>query len=396
MVLKERRGISLRRIIPPISACLVLGLILIPLGSASGQEDMSEFEKRLAKIQQDIRSLRIRIEEMAKQESSLLAELGRTALTKKVIRNELAALSLRQKKLSEELAATREKIASLRLKLAREKHSIEKTLATLYKYGRFNFIQFLLEAESMNAVFSESRHLTALARHQQDIISSYLQTMNDLRKAEEDQERQSAEVTALINEAEGKRRELEAQEAKNKSLIEEIQRNRNRYEQALQEQKERAEKLQSLMDKLASQEISLPFQFVPLYERKGKLPWPIDGRVITRFGIERRLNTSTMNNGIEIAPDKEGAFVRSIHPGKVVFADFFQGYGNLLIIDHGMNYYTLYGHCDEFMVHKGEYVREGQAIAVAGDIGSLKGVSLYLEIRYKTKPLDPLQWLRRR
>jgi septal ring factor EnvC (AmiA/AmiB activator) len=396
MVPTASRRISLRRGFPRAAAWLVLVLLLVPLGRVSAQEDVTEFEKRLAKINQDIRLLRARIEEVTKQESTLLSQLGQIALTKKLIRNELAALSLRQKKVSEELTVTHETIASLRRKLAQEQRSIEKTLVTLYKYGKFNFIQFLLEAESMNAVFSESRHLAALAQYQQDIISAYLQTMNDLRRAEEAQKKQSAEVEALISEADGKRRELEAQESKNRSLIQEIQRNKKSYEQALQEQKERAERLQSLMDKLASQEIILPFQFVPLYERKGKLPWPIGGRVITRFGIERHLNTSTMNNGIEIAPAKDDVLVRSIHPGKVVFADFFQGYGNLLIIDHGMNYYTLYGHCDEFMVRRGEFVREGQPIAVAGDIGSLKGVSLYLEIRYKTKPLDPLQWLKRR
>jgi len=396
MIVTASRRISLRRGFSRVAALAVLVLLSVQPGRAPAQEDIAEFEKRLAKIHQDIRVLRARIEEMANQESTLLTQLGQIALTKKLIRNELAALALRQQKLSEEVAATRETIASLRRKLAREKRSIEKTLVTLYKYGRFNFLQFLLEAESMNSVFSESRHLAVLARHQQDVITAYLKTMGDLRKAEDAQAKQSAEVAGLISEADEKRRELEAQEAKNRTLVQEIQKNRKISEQALQEQKERAEHLQSLMDKLASQEIVLPFRFVPLYERKGKLPWPIAGRVITRFGIERHLNTSTMNNGIEIAPSKDDTIVRSIHPGKAVFADFFQGYGNLLIIDHGMNYYTLYGHCDEFMVGKGEFVREGQPIALAGDIGSLKGVTLYLEIRFKTKPLDPLQWLKRR
>jgi septal ring factor EnvC (AmiA/AmiB activator) len=103
-----------------------------------------------------------------------------------------------------------------------------------------------------------------------------------------------------------------------------------------------------------------------------------------------------MNNGIEIAPQKDGPTVQAIHPGKVIFADHFQGYGNLLIIDHGLNYYTLYGHCAEFLVNKGDLVRGEQPIAIAGDTGSLKGISLYFEIRFKARPLDPLQWLRRR
>jgi septal ring factor EnvC (AmiA/AmiB activator) len=396
MILRIARSISLHQSFPRAAALLAVFFILVPSVRSPAQEDISAFEKRLAKINQDIQILRSRIENLTKEESTLLSQLGQIALTKKLLRNELAALALRQHRLAEDLAATRETITSLRAKLDREQQSIEKTLVTLYKYGKFNFLQFLLEAESVNTVFSESRHLAVLARHQQDVIAEYLKTMDDLRRAEETQEKQSAEVAVLMGETDMKKQELEAQESKNRALVQDIQRNKKSYEQALQEQKERAEHLQSLMDKLASQEIILPFHFIPLYELKGKLPWPIAGRLISRFGIERHLNTSTMNNGIEIAPPKDDTVIRCVHSGKVVFADFFQGYGNLLIIDHGMNYYTLYGHCDDFLINKGEFVREGQPIAVAGDIGSLNGMSLYFEIRYKTKPLDPLQWLKRR
>ncbi|MGB7297014.1 MAG: peptidoglycan DD-metalloendopeptidase family protein [Candidatus Aminicenantales bacterium] len=396
MILTASRRSPVRQNFFRAAGCLALLVLLAPPGRAFAQEDIPEFEKRLAKIHQDIKNLRARIKDLTEQESTLLSQLGQIALTKKLIRNELAALTLRREKLSAELAETRRTIASLRPKLDREQRSIEKTLATLYKYGRLNFVQFLLQAESMNAVFSESSRLTILAQYQQDVITSYLKTLEDLRKAEKAQETQSAEVAALISEAGEKKQEFEAQEARNKALVQEIQRNRKTYEQALQEQRERAEQLQSLMDKLASQEIVLPFRFVPLYERKGKLSWPLAGRVISRFGIERHLNTSTMNNGIEIAPSQDNPIIRAVHPGKVVFADFFQGYGNLLIVDHGMNYYTLYGHCDEFMIGKGAFVREEQPIALAGDIGSLRGVSLYFEVRYKAKPLDPLQWLKRR
>jgi septal ring factor EnvC (AmiA/AmiB activator) len=372
-----------------------VALPVFAFSPAPGQ-DVSEFEKRLAKINEEIRILRGRVEEARKRESELLSRLEAIALGKKLVRQELAALNLQHGQLNAELDATKERIAGLRETLGREERSIEKTLVTLYKYGRFDFLQFLLQAQDMSAAFSESRHLTLLARHQQDVIASYLKTMAELRSAESDQEKKKIELTGLIAESARKRRELEAQEAENKALVQQIRKSRENYEQALEEQKDRAHQLQTLMDRLASQEIVLPFQFVPFYEKKGKLPWPVAGKVITRFGIEPYLNTRTMNNGIEIAPPKDDIVVHAIHPGKVVYADYFQGYGNLLIVDHGMNYYSLYGHCDEFFVAKGDFVRAEQPIAMAGDLGSLKGVNLYLEIRYKSRPLDPLQWLKRR
>jgi septal ring factor EnvC (AmiA/AmiB activator) len=106
-------------------------------------------------------------------------------------------------------------------------------------------------------------------------------------------------------------------------------------------------------------------------------------------------NTRIKSNGIEIAP-VENMIVKNIHPGMVKFADYFEGYGNIIIIDHGMSFYTLYGHCADFYVEKGDAVQEGDPIAYVGDIGSLKGETLYFEIRRRQEALDPLKWLKRR
>jgi septal ring factor EnvC (AmiA/AmiB activator) len=89
--------------------------------------------------------------------------------------------------------------------------------------------------------------------------------------------------------------------------------------------------------------------------------------------------------------------VKTVHAGRVVYADYFEGYGYLVIIDHGLTYYTLYGHLgSEFLVKKGDYVQAGQSIGTVGEFGSLKEETLYFEIRHKTEPLNPLQWLERR
>ena len=373
-------------------------LTLVFVRASFGQQDLADLEKRLATIKEAVQSLQARIQEENKKESTLLSQLDRIALNKKLIRSELELYNVQMQKASQEIAQIKKDITDLQGKLQRERLSIEKTLVTLYKYGRFDFLQFLFEAQSMSAVFSEAKNLSLLARYQQEMISSYMKTLSELSAAEEAQRSKRAELAGYIKEAEQKRKDLEAKEAENKALIQDIRRNVKTYQKALEEQKDRAQHLQSLMDKLASQEIVLPFKFVPFYEKKGKLSWPVAGKVITRFGLEKhpQFNTVTMNNGIEIAPLKDESIIRSVHSGKVVYADYFQGYGNLIIIDHGMNYYSLYGHCADFLVNRGDFVRVDQPIAEVGDSGSLNGVCLYLEIRYKAKPLDPLQWLKRR
>ncbi len=378
---------------------LVLFLIPFIIGArVPGQQDLSELEKRLAKLNDQIQALELRIKEEKKKEATLLSQLDEITWKKSLIRAELSRLALQMDNTNQELTALRKEIEELKKKLEWERQAMAKTLVTLYKHGKFDWMEFLLETKNVSDVFAESKHLSFLASHQESVIDEYRKTLSDLKSAELARENKKAEIASFLQQAEEKKRQLEAQEAENKAFIQKIQRNKKTYEQSLEEQRERAEQLQSLIKKLAAQEIVLPFRFVPFYEKKGRLPWPISGKIISRFGVERHpvFNTITMNNGIEIAPAKENLIVNSVHPGKVVFADYFQGYGNLIIIDHGLNYYSLYGHCAEFLINKGDLIREGQAIAVVGDSGSLKGVCLYFEIRFKTKPLNPLQWLKKR
>jgi len=391
---------SPKRYLKKISALLAISFILAVnfVLRAFPQQDVSEFEKRLTKISEEIKELKARIGEEEKKESTILSSLDKISFNKNLIKNEIALHNVRLEKTNLELSSLRKNIPELKAKLEKERQAIEKMLLTIYKFGKFSLLQFVLQAENIKTLFSETKYLTLLAQYQENVISEYRGTLAELGKAEEQLETKKKEISQLIEGAHLKSKELEEQERKNKALILEMQKNKKTYEKALEELKERAQQLQLLIKKLEKQEVVLPSPFIPLYEKKGKLPWPVSGKIITFFGLQRhpQFNTTTMNNGIEISPQKSDLIVNCLHPGKVVYTDYFQGYGNLIIIDHGMTYYSLYGHCSEFLVNKGDLVRAEQPIAVAGDSGSLSGVTLYLEIRYKTKPLNPLQWLKRR
>jgi murein DD-endopeptidase MepM/ murein hydrolase activator NlpD len=223
-------------------------------------------------------------------------------------------------------------------------------------------------------------------------------TLSLLKDSERELEEKKKESSNLIWKTKKKRQELDVQERRQKALIKDIKENKKMHIQALEELNERAQQLQLLIEKLLKEEISFPITIVPLYEQRGKLPWPLEGAVVSTFGrqVHPQFRTVTFNNGIEISPQKNQAVVKAIHPGKVVFSDYFKGYGNLLIIDHGIRYLSFYGHCADFLVKMGDLVKTGQPIAIVGDTGSLKGVTLYFEIRSKAKPVDPLKWLRGR
>jgi len=130
--------------------------------------------------------------------------------------------------------------------------------------------------------------------------------------------------------------------------------------------------------------------------QKGWLQPPVKGKLISRFGTKRKgdYNAFTFQSGIDIKAER-GAPVKTVFSGEVMFAQWLKGYGNLMIINHGNNYYTLYAHVEELYKKKGEQVDTGEIIGTAGDTGSIKGPCLHFEVRHHGKPVDPLKWLKK-
>jgi len=357
-----------------------------------------DYEQRLARIRAEIASLRGKLGDEEKKEKTLLSTLDRIGFTKSLLRSELALLAAQLGKNRAELAGIRKSIPGIQSNLDRQKEALGRVLVTLYKYGRFDALRVLLESTSLASLFAETKHLALLAAAQERMIADYARNLDDLGRAAEALKAKEGETQDLIAKATAKKAELDAQEERNRAVVAEITSNKKSYEQAINELNFRAQELQKILARLENQAPGLMFPAVPFADLKGRLPWPSSGTVIQKFGIQRhpQYNTVIMNNGLEIAPPKEDLQIRAAHAGKVVFADYIQGYGHSIIINHGGSYHTVYGHCAELLVGLNDFVTNGQPIAVAGDTGSLVGVSVYFQISYQAKPLDPLQWLTRR
>jgi murein hydrolase activator len=121
--------------------------------------------------------------------------------------------------------------------------------------------------------------------------------------------------------------------------------------------------------------------------RKGVLPWPVQGQVVTRFGtvVDPKYGTVTRNTGIDIAT-RSGSPVAAVDSGKVSFADIFMGYGRMVILDHGNRVHSIYSRLSDVKVKVGEKVAKGSTIALSGD-------TLHFEFRVGGKSVDPLEWL---
>ncbi len=122
---------------------------------------------------------------------------------------------------------------------------------------------------------------------------------------------------------------------------------------------------------------------------------PAKGEVVDGFGRHKHpeFNSYTVSNGISIAAP-QGSDIRAVYDGQVIYADYFKGYGNMVIVDHGGGYFSLYAHAAKIMKRVGTSVARNEVVASVGDSDSSRGTMLYFEIRYQGKPVDPAAWVR--
>ena len=379
---------------------IIAGIIFAGVIILFAQEDkeIEKYQGELFKIGQEIAVLKEKLKKESEKELTLLNQLRTIRLKRDLLRKEIAFYELKLKQTEAKVQNIRVEIKKTKKELEKKREILMNVLASLYKLGKFRYIQIILSAKNLSNLISGSKYISELIKLQSEIIEDYKKNLEKLKKNEEELKRKTEELKVLKRKAEQKRKDLKQQEIKNKILIEKIKKDKSYYTKAIKELTLQAEKLKEVIKNLTKKEEVFPFVFPPIYEKRGFLNWPIEGQVITFFGLQKHpvFKTTILNKGIEISPYKPHSLVRSIYYGRVVFADYFKGYGNLIIIDHGLKYYSLYGYCADFLVDKGNFVKENQPIAIVGDTGSLKGECLYFELRYRTKPLNPLKWLRKR
>jgi len=186
-----------------------------------------------------------------------------------------------------------------------------------------------------------------------------------------------------------------AQRQEKDALLKRVKGEKDAATEMLKELLAASTSLQNLMSEM-DRARTVPIPGARLTTLKGKLPWPAAGKVKTTFGPHKhpQFNAYVMNHGIEIACEA-GAEVRSPAAGVVVFADWFRGYGQLVALDHGEGYFTVYAHLSEVAVRVNQPAPAGTLLGKAGESGSLSGPGLYFEIRRNGTAENPLHWLRK-
>ncbi len=348
---------------------------------------------------QQLQELNQKIGHLKKSISSQQSERSKTAKALQSIEKDIGVIAAKLHRAKQKSQQQQQKLNELEAhqRQLRSQQQSQKTLIaehvrSAYALGKESQLKMLLNQENPEELSRTLTYFDYFNRARSAELHKYrdtLQELDDIKPAI------TAEAAALAD----SRRELEHQQ------------------QALHEQKQlRAKALAGIDTEIANSSISLnsldkqrkdlesvlqaverevtniamPANYKPFKALRGKMPWPINGKQLNRYGAARHGSSVTWQ-GIQISGN-EGDAVKAIHNGRVVFADWLRGAGLLIIVDHGGDYLSLYAHNQSLLRSEGDWVRGGEGIATVGNSGGQRQAGLYFEIRYKGRPTDPRSW----
>ncbi len=348
----------------------------------SARRALNALQQRIATLDQTLRGARQTYTQadLALRES----ELGINRLN-----NRLDALARRIRASQARIATLDGQLKTLRERLVDQRERLRRQLRAAYAMGRQDKLKLLLSQDdpaTLNRMLGYYRYLNAarqtrierIRANRQRLAALQRQQRGELHRLKQDQDAQHAIGGELLKEHERRAK-----------LLAELKRQVGTKTRELQRLRQDRKQLRLLLKKLAEQAANRDLRKrleQPFATRKGKLPWPVEGR------LESTAPGKDAGDMI-IAP--AGAPVRAIHRGRIAFADWLRGYGLLIIIDHGAGYMSLYGHNQSLYKGLGEWVEAGEAIATVGNSGGNRDPGVYFAIRKHGKAVDPRNWCKK-
>ncbi|MEQ1727943.1 MAG: peptidoglycan DD-metalloendopeptidase family protein [Vicinamibacterales bacterium] len=367
-------------------AAIVVGLTGAASHAQQPSRDQTETLSRRAADR--LESLRREADRLTADARTVLGELRRLELEREIRATELQQARQAVQQATTELAAIDTQVSALSAASDAALPDLQARLVTLYKLGRGQYARLLLSAADLRQFGQAVRLVSALAEQDRIRVQQHQARLAELQAARDVARDRQALVRRLQSEAEHTQTASATALAAHEAMVRDIDTRRDLNAQYSSELLAAQERLQASLTGLGD---GAPAAALPLTPFKGDLDWPVAGTVHQRFGMSMAGRPAL--RGIELA-GAHGAAVQAVHDGTVAFADAFTGYGQLVIVDHGSQTFTLYGNLGELQVEKGERVVRGQPVGTVGLSGDT--AALYFELRVDGRAVDPLQWLAKR
>ncbi len=384
------------------SAVIFLLLILFVFLFSPGIFHLSPLEaanakKELFEIQEKLKTNRQKVEESIKKEKSVIERIEDLNNNIKKKTEELEDYDKRISRTQSDISILSQEISLLNSKLVSQKEHLKGRLRALYKQQYGGHALILISARDYQDLIQKSKYVSLIAHYDSKIINKYGADLEEVISKKRKLEGLNDELKTNKNNVRKMQKALQADRIQKDKLLTMIRSTRKSYEKTITELEKSSKELLQMIEGLKKKRLPESVIGKGFRSSMGLLPWPVSGKVVIPFGTYKdpEFNITVFKNGIEIKPDR-GEIPKAIAGGRVVYADWFKGYGMLLIIDHGNDYHSLYGNLSEIFLNTGDILTEGKDIGKIGTSTLLNFPTLYFEIRHKGKPVDPMEWLTRK
>lgn len=384
-----------------LAAALCAGWLFAIPAHAAPSDQLQELRDRIERLQRQLAE-----SEGSKTEAADALRASERSISD--ANRRLFQLSAR----SREAKATTQRLEVERARAQESAQTQQALLAKLvyqqYLSGQPEPLRLLLNRQDPDEIARQMYYLGYVTRARADLIGTLRRDLADIDRLSREVETKTAELARLRNEQAAEKRQLEHERESRAKVLEQVSTEIDRQRREIGTLRRNEERLARLVERLArelartppSREARLRNDQLPdaaansagsFRELKGRLKLPVIGEVANRYGSQRAEGGPSWK-GLFIAA-KDGQEVRSVAPGRVVFADWLRGFGNLIIVDHGGGYMSLYGNNDSLYRQVGDMVKAGDSIAAVGATGGNPQTGLYFELRFQGKPFDPLTWV---
>ncbi len=366
--------------------------------AASEQKKLEQLRQRIAAMQRDME----KTSESKTEAADALRESERAISN---TNRKLAGLAVQQRSADQKLTQLQSQQRQTGNNITAQQAALGKLLYQQYLGGQQEYARLLLNNQDPNQITRDLQYYSYISRSQSALLRTLRNDFSTLDKLSTATKSQLAETISLRTEQTAQKQSLQHDQRKRQQVLSKISqqlRSQRSEITRLQRNEVRLAKLVEKITRLLAQpkgkkslrNDNLPddrFDGRPFEKLKGKLAFPVKGDIINRFGTPHS-DSAVLWKGVFVRA-ASGQAVKAIAAGQVVFADWLRGFGNLLIVDHGKGYMSLYANNETLFKQVGDVLHGGDTIAAVGNSGGNEESGLYFELRLESKPLDPLKWL---
>ena len=378
----------------------ILSLVSVPSPALAGKNVAEKIDKLLKDEQAELKILRRKIAQqenaiskVGKKESVVLKNLQRIGSQLKLKKRELEIYKWNFKNNQKKIFSLEPRLKKAEQKIKSHEKILGLRLRSIYKERPMFPLRVAFSSNNVTDLMQRIKYTDLIAQQDSQMLQEYLTKLKKIKQDKSSLYKVRAKLVSLKKNTVSKKREIEKTKKEKSVYLKKIKRKKNLSVKVKKELLAASNNLNSLIDKLLMKLVS--GEGLDISDKKGRLKLPLKGRILNKFGRKRvkEYESYIVYNGINVKA-RRGTPVQAVFDGKVLYTGQLEGYGNLVIVGHGKEYHSLYGHLDSIKVAANKVVKTGEVIALSGDSGSLEGETLYFELRKNGKPIEPVRWFR--